>query len=52
MDNHCATCKNRRSCYVEACSYDRWPQSLVDYFNSILKRDLCVNNGEDQYEPT
>lgn len=47
---HCKACEHFDECYPLACGDQPYPGSLVEYFNAIRQRDLCMNNGKDLYE--
>ena len=46
---HCKLCKHYSKCYVIALGTDSYPGSLDNWYNAIRERDLCVNNGKDNF---
>lgn len=45
----CGWCINFVHCYGFSRGHDRVPEYIINDFNAIRTRDLCVNNDKDMF---
>jgi hypothetical protein len=49
MKKKCEYCISFTNCYPLSYMSDKFPQSIVEYFNAIRRRDLCVNDDKSKF---